>query len=44
MGKYKKKIFFSREILFNTTGQIFFKKRFISRVAINFYRFISGGS
>jgi hypothetical protein len=44
MSKYKKKIYFSREIIFNKQGQIIFKKRFISRVAIKFYRFISGGS
>jgi hypothetical protein len=44
MSNSKKKVYFSREIIFNKQGQIFLKKRFISRVVIKFYRFISGGS
>jgi hypothetical protein len=44
MSKYKKNIYLSREILFNKYGQILFKKRFISKKGIKFYRFISGGS
>ncbi len=44
MSTYKKKIHFSREIVFNKQGQLFFKKRFISQKTIKFYRLITGGS
>lgn len=36
----KKKIIASKEIIYNSLGQILIKKYFISKVTINFYRFV----
>jgi len=42
MSYSTRKLIFGREILFNNTGQIQFKKRFFYKLTTKFYRFVLG--
>lgn len=44
MGNNKKKVFGGIEIIYNNLGQIFFKKRFILKDVVKFYRYICKGT
>lgn len=44
MGVNKQILIFNTEIIYNQLGQIFFKRRFISRYIMYFYRYILRGS
>lgn len=44
MSLNKRKFFFSYEIIYNTNGQLFIKKRLLTRLIINYYRFIFKGA
>ena len=44
MGLKKKYIFNGFEILYNSFGQLYIKKRFLINSTRNFYRYILGGS
>lgn len=40
MSKNKKKVIATKEIIYNSLGQITIKKKFISKLTTNFYRFV----
>jgi len=44
MGKKSKKFFSCVEIIFNSVGQIYFKKRFILGSALRYFRYVLIGS
>jgi len=44
MSKNNNKPFFGKEVLFNSKGQVYFKKRLMIRLTTQFYRFIFRGS
>jgi len=44
MSKKNKKVIFKKEILINKLGQLKFKKRFISKDTINYFRTLFTGS
>lgn len=44
MSKNNNKPIFGKEVLINTSGQLFLKKRFLNRFTTQFYRFFFRGS
>jgi hypothetical protein len=40
MSKNVKKIVYTKEIIYNNLGQLIVKKKFVSKLTTNFYRFI----